>query len=116
MLVQYKVKNVSFCFQCSICWCSAFCVIQSSTQKDGGSLLSKQASFIIIVKKRNSSLHSYLKELALNFFQLKSIRAQRFQSTQGKMLESFKHVRMLDHLTQPVKPVRSHKMVIAGGV
>lgn len=42
--------------------------------------------------------------------------AQDSQSTQGKMLESFKHVRMLGRLTQPVKPVRSHKMVIAGGV
>lgn len=40
--------------------------------------------------------------------------AQDSQRTEGKMLESFKHVRMLDCLTQPVKPVRSHKMVIAG--
>lgn len=32
------------------------------------------------------------------------------------MLESFQHVRLLGCLTQPVKAVRSHKMVIACGV
>lgn len=63
--------------------------------------------------------HTYQMKLSLNFFQLQSEAAfisSDSQGVQGKMLGSFKHVRMLGRLTQPVKPVESHKKLIAEGV